>query len=96
MICEHLKLLENDLVAAGVRETYRGQAWTHNCREWVYFDCYLDRDSIRKRLDLPDVVQDREHCGTHDGQESGFYCTQCHDGIMGVHKHYAAGKSVVT
>jgi hypothetical protein len=96
MICEHLTPLANDLVAAGVRETYRGQAWTHNCREWVYFDCCLDRKSIRTRLGLSDIVQDHEHIGTHDGRESGFYCLQCRDAIMGVHKLDAAGKFVMT
>ena len=43
MTCEHLRQLENEMIAAGVRQTCRGQAWTGNCREWVYSDCYLDR-----------------------------------------------------
>ena len=85
MVCEHLAALEKELVAAGVRETFRGQAWSHNCREWVYFDCVLDRSSIRARTDFAECVQDHEHLGTHDGQEAGFVCTACNDGIMGAH-----------
>ena len=95
MTCKHLRQLEAEIIAAGLRETFRGRAWTVDCREWVYFDCYIDRKSIRKRMTLADCVLDHEHLGTHDGQESGFVCTQCHDGIMGVHKQYRKGGTVV-
>ena len=54
-----------------------------NCREWVYFDCFIDNAAVRSRFPLPDCVQDHAHRGTHDGQERGFVCRQCHDGIMG-------------
>jgi hypothetical protein len=84
MLCEHLRSLERELIDAGIRETFRGQAWSSNCREWVYFDCWLDRASIRKRLDFASVVKDHEHRGTHDGQESGFVCAACNDAIMGL------------
>lgn len=85
MVCEHLRALEAALQAAGIEETYRGQAWSSNCREWVYFRCMLNRPSLRKRFALPDCVVDHEHRGTHDGQEAGFACELCHDGIMGRH-----------
>lgn len=85
MVCEHLRQLEMELTGAGIRETFRGQAWSDNCREFVYFDCILDRQSIRNRLSFPDCVKDDEHLGTHSGSESGFYCEQCKDGIMGCH-----------
>ena len=42
MVCEHLYPLEQALLAAGIAETYRGQPWSRNCREWVYFDADLD------------------------------------------------------
>ena len=86
MVCEHLRRLEEELLEEGFRETYRGQAWGKNCREWVYFDCYLDRESIRQRLELESCVEDHDHLGTHDGCESGFYCRLCHDGVMGLHE----------
>jgi hypothetical protein len=85
MVCSHLRQLEQELTAAGVKETFRGQAWSRNCREWVYFDCFLDRASIRQRMEFAECVKDHEHFGTHDGQEAGFVCEKCQDGIMGVH-----------
>ena len=85
MVCEHLRPLEEALIAAGIPETYRGQAWSKNCREWVYFECVLNRASLRKRFNLPDCVVDHEHLGTHDGQEAGFVCETCKDGVMGRH-----------
>jgi hypothetical protein len=91
MVCEHLAELERGLIAAGVRETFRGHAWSNKCREWVYFDCVLDLAALRQRLKLPDCVRDHEHLGTHDGQELGFVCAACHDAIMGRHPNSAAG-----
>ena len=49
------------MLAAGIRETSRGQTWSENCREWVYFDCVLDLPSLRKRFSLSEVVQDHDH-----------------------------------
>ena len=85
MLCEHLAELERALAASGIPETYRGRPWSSNCREWVYFACYLDLAALRQRLTLASCVEDHEHRGTHDGQEAGFVCTQCHDAVMGVH-----------
>jgi hypothetical protein len=85
MTCEHLMDLERALIAAGIKETSRGQAWSQNCREWVYFDCFLPAQLIRQKFKLADCVEDHEHRGTHDGQESGFTCSIHHDGIMGHH-----------
>jgi hypothetical protein len=91
MVCEHLADLEQSLVSAGIPIAFRGRAWSRNCREWVYFACWLDRTSIRSRLAIADCVQDHEHLGTHDGQESGFVCGNCHDAILGVHSAYRVG-----
>ena len=95
MVCEHLTELEREVMAAGAVETFRGQPWSSNCREWVYFDCWLDRESLRQRLDIPDCVRDHDHRGTHDGQEAGFVCFECFDGIMGVHEDYRKGHRIV-
>jgi len=86
MLCEHLRPLEEAIVAAGVRETFRGKAWSMNCREWVYFDCYIDTDSVSRAFSFPDCVKVHAHRGTHDGQERGFECAQCHDAIMGAYE----------
>ena len=83
MTCEHLLPLEQAIIARGIPETFRGQSWSLNCREWVYFDCFIDLESVRSRFTLADCVHDHVHRGTHDGQERGFVCSQCHDGIMG-------------
>ena len=85
MTCEHLIELEKAIQAAGFQETFRGAAWSSNCREWVYFNCILPTGAIRKAFNLPDCVKDHVHRGTHDGQESGFVCQNHKDGIMGLH-----------
>lgn len=85
MICEHLLPLEKAIAAAGHKETFRGAAWSRNCREWVYFDCILPADLIRKAFSFAECVKDHAHRGTHDGQESGFVCEIHNDGIMGHH-----------
>lgn len=95
MICDHLKCLENELLAGGIKETFRGKAWSKNSNEWVYFDCYFNLDSIRQRIDFEKSVINHHHLDTHDGQESGFVCSLCNDAIMGNHQQYAAGKKIV-
>ncbi|MEZ5773359.1 MAG: hypothetical protein R3D33_01225 [Hyphomicrobiaceae bacterium] len=92
MVCEHLKTLEAELLASGVREVHRGAVWSRNCREWVYFDCPLDLPALRARLAFAPCVIDHVHRGTHDGSEAGFVCTLCNDAIMGVHPDHAAGR----
>jgi hypothetical protein len=94
MTCEHLIALERALIEAGVKETSRGQAWSQNCREWVYFDCFLPAESTRRKFAFDPCVEDHAHLGTHDGQESGFVCTVHHDGVMG--HHPASGVAAMT
>jgi len=83
MTCEHLKPLEQAIMTCGIRETFRGEAWSQNCREWVYFDCFIDTAAVRHLFAFPSCVADHSHRGTHDGQERGFVCSDCHDAIMG-------------
>jgi hypothetical protein len=85
MVCEHLIALEEEILARGIKELYRGQAWSQSCREWVYFGCYLDIPALRARYKFAPCVKDHEHRGTHDGSEAGLVCTSCLDAIMGVH-----------
>ena len=89
MVCEHLRALEAELIGLGIRETARGQVWTENCREWVYFDCFLDLEAIRRRMDFDPCVVDHVYRGTHEGSEAGFKCTVHHDAVMGVHEDHA-------
>lgn len=83
MICHHLQALEADLIAAGIRETWRGTPWTRNCREWVYFDVVLDTDALAARLHLPDCVRVHQNLDPKSGTERGFVCTACFDAIIG-------------
>ncbi len=94
MICHHLAALEQDIAASGVRETYRGQPWSENCREWVYFACVLDLATLRTRFDFAPCVVDHIHRGTHDGSEAGFVCGECHDAVMGRHPDLAGDTPV--
>jgi hypothetical protein len=90
MVCEHLTGLEQELLRMGIKEVHRGQPWSKNCREWVYFDCCLDLVALRARLDLAPSIIDHIHRGTHDGSEAGLVCTRCWDAIMGAHPDNAA------
>jgi len=85
MICEHLRALEEAIHAEGIRETFRGNAWSLNCREWVYFDCHLNLAAIRAQFPLASCVQDHVHRGTFDGEERGLVCNNCHDAVVGTY-----------
>jgi hypothetical protein len=95
MLCEHLSILEKELIDEKIPELFRGKAWSNNCREWVYFDCYLKLSSIRLRVQLSDCVESHAHLGTFDGQENGFVCMTCHDAIMGHHEKYSYNKKII-
>lgn len=82
-MCEHLQPLDNTLKQSGVKETFRGQAWSDNCREWVYYDCVLDLSSLRKEYNFPEFIVDHVNSDPRSGQEKGFVCTQCNDAVMG-------------
>ena len=96
-MCEHLSILENELKDRGIKETYRGQAWTKNCREWIYFDCYFNVDSLRERLKLPDFIRHHVNNDSKSGLEEGFECELCEDAIMGLNNKYRKddGKEVI-
>lgn len=83
MLCHCLAPLEQELVAADVVETYRGQAWSKNCREWAYFDVVLDTDALTARFSFPPCVAVHENTDPKSGFERGFVCSEHHDAIMG-------------
>lgn len=85
MLCEHLHPLEKEILGAGFEEKARGQLWSDNCREWVYFDVFLDLDALRRRFRLSPIVEDHTNDDPRSGLEHGFTCTLCKDGIMGLH-----------
>lgn len=85
MLCEHLLAVESAVAASGARETFRGQAWTDNCREWVYFDCVLPIESLRADgLFDPAVVSVHANDDPRSGTEMGLVCVVHHDGVIGL------------
>jgi hypothetical protein len=94
MICEHLRSLEEALVQRGFVVTYRGQTWTRNCREWVYFNCVLSLSEIRTAFVFDPCIRDHVHRGTHEGSEQGFVCSEHWDAVMGAHPEYGKGLAV--
>jgi hypothetical protein len=84
-MCPCLKPLDDTLKTRGVKETFRGEAWSEDCREWAYYRVVLAKPAVRVFFQLPDSVIDHEHLGTHDGAESGFVCTLHKDAVMGEH-----------
>jgi len=89
-MCEHVKPLEDYLRAQKIREIFRGQAWSDNCREWVYFDCVLDTESLKEKFQLPSFVVSHENTDERSGTELGLVCTQCKDAIMGLYPSHSS------
>ena len=91
-MCEHLEPLDNELKEKGIKETFRGQPWSANCREWVYYDCLLVVESLRKRFALPAFVVVHSNDDPRSGLEAGIVCDLCKDAVVGAHPSVAAGK----
>ncbi|OAQ43516.1 hypothetical protein A5893_17165 [Pedobacter psychrophilus] len=91
-MCEHLIGLETELKEKGIKETFRGKAWSENCREWVYYDCVLNLEKINNRYNFPDCVKIHINDDNKSGMESGFYCEVCKDAIMGIHAYFGENK----
>ena len=82
--CVHLQPIELWLRRAGHKVTYMGQAWSDNCRIWIYFDVVINRNKIKDAMKLADCIEEHVHTGTHSGREAGFICRSCFDGVMGI------------
>jgi hypothetical protein len=91
-MCEHLAGLETELKNRGIKETFRGKAWSENSREWVYYDCVLGIDKLRRKFNFPDSVKIQINDDNKLGMEAGFYCELCKDGIMGIHPYLGQEK----
>lgn len=94
-MCEHLIELDKELKAKGIKETFRGAAWSDNCREWVYYDCVLDLEKIRARYSFPGYVETYRNDDAKSGMEAGFVCERCKDAVMGIHPHFGEGKRTI-
>lgn len=83
MLCSCLAPLEREILNSGAKETSRGQAWSKNCREWVYFDLVFDTEALTSRVSFPPSVTTHENTDPRSGLERGLVCTEHHDAIMG-------------
>lgn len=84
-MCKHLEILENYIKEAGFKETFRGQPWSSNCREWVYYNGVLNTQRLKEKLKLVPPILIHDYFDPKAGSELGFVCTECYDGIMGPH-----------
>lgn len=95
-VCEHLYNLDKYIQSKGIKETFRGKAWSDNSRIYVYYDVVLDCETLRQKLKIDECVIIDEYLGTHGGSEKGFHCTIHKDGIMGLHPCYAKNAPVIS
>ncbi len=95
-VCEHLRALEDELVASKRKITYAGQPWSANCRYWISYDVLLDCDALKKRLKLGDGVTVHVNDDPRSGREKGLVCGACKDAIIGVHPEAASGRTVIS
>ncbi len=96
-MCIHLKPLENYLKTKKITETYRGQVWTKNCREWIYYDAVLNPQKLKERFHFDDSIKIHDYEDIKVGSELGLVCTLCNDAVMGVHPNssYAFNKKTI-
>jgi hypothetical protein len=83
-LCEHLRPVGEYLRSRGARVSYAGQAWSDQCRYWVYFATVLDVDDLRKRFSLPESVVVHENLDERSGTERGLVCEVDRDAVMGL------------
>lgn len=87
-LCVHLEPIRLRLLGLGASQSAILKIWS-GANNFAVFDAILDRPAIRAALPLPACVIDHDHLGTHDGSESGFACTLCRDGVVGLHPQRA-------
>ena len=92
LMCEHLMELDKELKEKGIKETFRGQPWSDNCREWVYYDCVLNLEKLRERFKFPVFIEAHVNDDSRSGLEAGFVCELCKDGVIGIHPNVGSGK----
>ena len=95
-VCVHLRALEDELPAKGVPVTFAGQAWSANCRHWIYVDAVLNGEDLKKRLKLGDPVAVHVNDDPRSGRERGLVCGACKDGVIGLHPDDARGRAPIS
>ncbi|MBK8352728.1 MAG: hypothetical protein IPP60_02455 [Sphingobacteriales bacterium] len=84
-MCIHLKSLEDFLKSENIAEVYRGQVWSKNCREWIYYDAILNPQKLKEKFHFDATIIIHDYKDNKVGSELGLVCTLCNDAIMGVH-----------
>lgn len=70
-MCEHLQKAEDYLLSQGFIITWRGQPWSDNCREWVYFDSILATEELKTKLPPDACIETHEYYDMKAGPEPG-------------------------
>ena len=84
-MCEHLQPVTDYLKKESIPVTYRGQPWSKNCREWVYYDCVLKPEELKAKFGLERMVVVHDYEDVKVGSELGLVCNECWDGVIGIH-----------
>jgi hypothetical protein len=87
--CEHLRPIEEAIVAAGVQFGPILSPYGENRTTWFMCDATFDEPSLRTRLALPEFVTYSEYDGRVAGSDATFACTRCDHAILGCHPNYA-------
>jgi len=87
--CEHLRPLEEAIVAAGVQFGPIISPYSENRTTWFMCDATFDEPALRKRLLLPEFVTYAEYDGRVAGSDATFACARCDHAILGCHPLYA-------
>ena len=94
-MCEHLIEIDNYIKAKGVKEIFRGKAWSENCNEWAYYDCIINIEKIKEKIIINNCIEIHEYHDIKVSNELGFFCNKCKDGVMGFHPIYNWGKIIL-
>jgi hypothetical protein len=71
------------LIMNGGAITYVGQAWSSLESNWVYFDCVLDIEKLKKMFDPNNQITYHENSDPKSGLEKGIIDRLTDEGIMG-------------
>jgi hypothetical protein len=85
-MCEHLMELDCYIKSKKIKEIFRGKAWSENCREWVYYDCILNVNTLKEKFNLDGCIKIHEYNDIKVANELGFYCNSCKDAVIGFNK----------
>jgi len=95
MSCQHLERLAMDIKDQGILAISDYPNEIELSHESIFFDCHLDRKSIRQKYNFPAFIIDYISPETSAASKEGFICIQCNYAIIGVQKGYMPGSKTV-